>query len=365
MRHSTRMIVLLMGLALVAGALGIALYMGGATRAPWEPPARWPAAPGAIPVGILGDSDSTSYQGHAGQTRDDGPWGSALRASLLQWPEVLARMRGEAVDLGEWAQWGVPRWLSMTRVRDGLGLRWRAPRKVDYRHNLAWASRCQDVLSGQAPRLVDILDEAPADWARGVVIIRIGVNDFGKESLYELARDPQAAGPATIIGQCLEDIRQTVQLIRTRHAQTRIVLVGIFNNAHWEPLHHEFQSPQELRNIDIGLDIFDNGLRDMALNDPGIAFFDDRAWFDRHWGGRDAEGRPAYRTLKIAGLEVSNSKGDSLDHAVLANGHAGLVWNTMWTQDLVELLRQQFDLPIKAISDAEVERFIAERLPPE
>jgi hypothetical protein len=368
MSSSARMIVVWAGLVVLVGALAIVLFMGGATRPPWTPPTQWVTKPGAIPVGILGDSDSTSYQGRVGRTQNDGPWGSALHASVLQWPEVLARMRGDAVNLGEWAEWGVPRWLSMTRLRDGLGLRWRNPQKIDYRHNMAvWGSDCRTLLYSpwrQAPRLIDIMDESPADWARGVVIIRIGVNDFGKESLFELAKNPKAARPVTVIQQCIEDIRQTVNLIHARNAQTRIVLVGIFNNAHWAPLIGEFQSPLELRNIDIGLDIFDNSLRQMALSDPRVAFFDDRAWFKRLWGGRNAEGMPAYRTIEIAGLAVSNSSGDMLEHATLTNGHNGLVWNTLWTQELVELLRHHFGLPIEGISDTEVEKFIAERLPP-
>ena len=59
---------------------------------------------------------------------------------------------------------------------------------------------------------------------------------------------------------------------------------------------------------------------------------------------------------------VSNSFGDSPDHAVLANLHAGLVWNTLWTQALVELVRTQFDLPVDSVTDVEVRQFLTAQI---
>jgi len=47
-------------------------------------------------------------------------------------------------------------------------------------------------------------------------------------------------------------------------------------------------------------------------------------------------------------------------HAVLADGHAGLVWNAVWAQSLVELLRSEFGAPVRPITDAEVRAFVGE-----
>jgi hypothetical protein len=347
---------LVLGLVLV---LVLALAYGGATRGRAADPSN------AIPIGIMGDSDSQSYQGRI-RLGDSAPAGGAFHSSTFQWPEVLARMRSGQVDLGDWNVWGVPRWLSMARLRDGLGLRWRGPRKEDYRNNVAWATGCAALNQGpwrQTQRLVEIMDEAPDAWRRGVVVIRIGVNDFGKEPLDLLAADSQAPEVHALMRACTDQITAAIHLIRQHHPSTRIVLVGIFNNAHWTDYFERFKSPQGLRRIDAGLDAFDDSLRAIARALPGVAFFDDRAWFARHWGGRDAEGRPAYKTVVIdKGLQVSNTSGDSPDNAVLANTHAGLVWNVLWVQELVFLMRSTWQMPIDPISDDEVRSFLAATL---
>jgi hypothetical protein len=327
-----------------------------------------PAREAKVPIGILGDSDSQSYQGTIPFTAGSEPAGGAFHAQTLQWPEVLARLRGPQVDLGEWGAWGVPRWLSMARLRDGLGLRWRGPRKEDYRHNLAWPSGCNDLNQGgwrQTQRLVDIMDEAPDWWRRGVVVVRIGVNDFGKEPLDLLARDAQSPEAQQIIQRCVGQIAGAVSIIRERHPSTRIVLVGIFNNAHWPEYFGKFTTPEALRHIDAGLDHFDAELRKLARAQPGLAFFDDRAWFGRHWGGRDADGRLAYKTVAIGDrLRVTNTAGDAPTNSVLANGHAGLVWNVLWVQALVDHLRADWQLPVDAVTDRDVQTFIEATLAP-
>ena len=321
-------------------------------------------AAGRVLVGVLGDSDSACYQDTVSYPEGSSRPGGEYHQITLQWPEVLARIRGREVDLGKWAIWGVPRWMSMARLRDGFGLPWRAPRRETYQHNLAWASGCAALTSGalrQAHRLVDVMDEQPLAWRRGVVIIRSGVNDFGKkQALDALASCSDDAEVLLRIDACLVHVRTAVRLIHDRHPETCVVLVGILNNSDWPAYFDLWRSPEEQRNLNRGLDHFDDALRSMADVDSRLAFFDDRGWFARHWGQRNlATGLPDYRAVKIGKtLSVSLSAGDSPDHAVLASGHAGLVWNTLWTQSLVELVRTQFDLPIGSISDLEVGHFV-------
>src|SRR3546814_18716325 len=76
-----------------------------------------------------------------------------------------------------------------------------------------------------------------------------------------------------------------------------------------------------------GIDRFDVALRSIASADPRIAFFDDRAWFQGYWGGRDARGVPAYRNVTVGDMHVTNTSGEDPRTAVLADGHAGLGWN--------------------------------------
>ena len=314
--------------------------------------------------GVLGDSDSAAYHDSIVFPASGPQPGGEFHAITFQWPEVLAQIRAHQADLGEWAVWGVPRWLSMARVRDGLGLPWRGPQRETHQHNLAWASKSDSLTSGawrQVQRLVDIMDEQPAHWRRGVVVIRSGVNNFGKvKALGALAKNPDDPEVLATIASCVSRVRQAVRLIHKSHSDTRIVLVGILNNADWPPYFDLWQSRAEQVNLNRGLDHFDAALKEMAEHDPRLAFFDDRAWFAKHWGRRGADtGRPEYQPVRIGpGLLVTNTMGDSPEHAVLANGHAGLAWNVLWVQHLVDIVRNQFGVAIDGISDGEVQRFV-------
>ncbi len=310
----------------------------------------------SVPLAVIGDSDSHSYQDRLSFPADTAKRGGRYRQTTLQWDEVLARLRGRQLDLGAWGEYGTSarvaglgRWL-------GLGLR--APRKQDYRNNFAVSGQgCDGLMAGyrQVPALIALMDEDPAAWRNGVVVIRIGVNDFGMaEQLDALARNPAAPQAQAPIAACAQAIGASVAAIRARHPATRIVLVGIFDNAHWPRYLDRWRSPRQLANIERGLDAFDHALLRMAQADPRVAFFDDRAWFAARWGGRGPEGRSAYRRVALGGLRVGNRAGDAPDNAVLADGHAGLVWNALWAQSLVVLLNARFGLDIAPIRDEEI-----------
>lgn len=309
-----------------------------------------------VPLAVVGDSDSHSYQDRLSFPAGTAKRGGRYRQTTLQWDEVLARLRGRQLDLGAWSEYG-----SSARVAGlghRLGLRLRAPRKQDYRNNFAVSGQgCDGLMTGyrQVPALIARMDEDPAAWRKGVVVIRIGVNDFGMaEQLDALARDPAAALAQAPIAACVKAIGESVAAIHARHPATRIVLVGVFDNAHWPRYLDRWRSPRQLANIERGLGVFDHALLRMAQADPRVAFFDDRAWFAARWGGRGPEGLPAYRTVALGGLRVGNRAGDAPDNAVLADGHAGLVWNALWAQSLVVLLNARFGLDIAPIRDEEI-----------
>lgn len=316
----------------------------------------------ALPLAVLGDSDSHAYQDTVSFPPSSGKRGGVHRAATLQWTEVLARVRPAQLDGGEWGVWGVPR--PVARVQRLLGLQERAPRKQDHRFNFAISGAgCETLSTGggrQAQRLLALMDRDPSRWRQGIVVIRIGVNDFGMDDALErLARDPADATVQRAIGRCIEQVEASIALLRQRHAQVRIVLVGIFDNAHWPRYAQRWQSAREIGNIERGLDVYDAALARLAAADPRIAFFDDRAWFAQRWGGRDASGRPAYRSVVLAsGFEVRNTMGDEPQHAVIADGHAGLVWNVLWAQSLLALLNERFGLALTPIDDREAARFV-------
>lgn len=324
------------------------------------PPAivRTPTTP-MVPFAVLGDSDSESYAGSTDR-------GGRFHDRTLQWTEVLGRLRSDQLDLGPWGDWGLPgkvvalqRWL-------GLDTHSRGPRKFDYLYNFAISgATCDELMGGsshQARQLVAVMDREPARWRSGVVVIRIGINSFGKLSgLDQLAKDPAAPAVSATMAQCAQQVRDAVALIHASHAETRVVVVGIFNNAHWPKYLDRWESPQELKNISAGLDNYDRALRAMAEADARIAFFDDRAWFARRWGGRADDGRPAYRSVAVGQrVLVTNTAGDEPHHAVVADGHAGLVWNTLWAQSMVDFLHRRFGMNLRPITEMEADAFLAE-----
>ena len=344
----------------VLAIVAIAAYALVFRRAP-QPAAVSSSVP---PVAVLGDSDSHSYQDRISFPPGTAERGAEYRDVSLQWTEVLARLRGDALDFGAWGTYGTSR--IPAYIAKKLGIVVRKPRREDYRYNFAMSgAECSDLLDGlqEARALLKLMDAEPERWQHGIVIIRIGINTFGKlKSMNGLARDPPDPDVIASIDGCIADYRDAVALIRAHHPGTRFVLVGIFDNLNWTRYFERWQSPGEVANIQKGLDRFDDALRAMAASDPGIAFFDDRAWFRARWGSRDAGGRPAYRTVHFAGLDVVNTEGNPPHNVALEDGHAGLVTSTLWAQSMLQVLNERFGLAIREIDDAEAARFVQEQL---
>jgi hypothetical protein len=316
-----------------------------------------PFSMNAIPLGVLGDSDSQSYHNDFSEPTRFGRY----RDVTFQWTEVLSRLRGNQLDLGVWGVRGTRRSLAM--LMDVLGLRGRHPRKEDFLYNLAFGGAGCDSLTGytgrQAPRLLAEMNRDPVRWRRGVVVIRIGINDMSdKKVVAAAARDPADPIIRARADACIARIRASIAMIQDRHPMTRFVLVGLLNNADDPPEFGRWRSGPSYRNIRAGLDVFDRELRKLAASDRRLAFFDDRAWFESHWGTRAADGTPNYKTVYIGPerFPVTLTQGDHPSNAVTQDLHAGVVWTTLWAQSLVALLDSTFDMKIPPITDSEVAR---------
>jgi len=323
-----------------------------------------------VPFAVVGDSDSQGFQNLYDAKLPEVPRGGSFHDSTLQWTEVLAKLRGNELDLGDWGVHGMPgrvarvlEWVHLDRAAESFGWEVRAPAKRDHRHNFAYSGDgCAELFGGwsrQVPRLIRLMDAEPDRWRGGVVVIKIGGNDFSNDSpnLDRLAQDPTSPDVRRKVDFCLGEIRRAVLAIHQGHPQTRIVLGGVFNNAHWEKYSGLWHSPTQLSNISKGLDYFDDALQRMVDGDRRLAFFSDRRWFEALWGSRGSDGLPNYRTLVLSpAVQVRNTGGDAPSNATLADGHAGLVWNAKWAQALVELIDQRFGLGITPIADDEILR---------
>ena len=341
-----------------------ALALVGATPAL----AQAPAAPaGPVPMAVLGDSDSHAYQDSISFPPGSGDRGGPYRPRTFQWTEVLARLRAGVIDPGPWEINGQNRLVAaLGELADLPGVR--SPRKQDYRFNVATSGAgCEALTDGPHRQVQPLLQRMAqgdkARWRQGVVVIRIGLINMTQPGFLDaLSRDPAAPAQQKVMTTCLSHVTRAVEMIRAAFPQTHIVLVGVFNEAN-DPLQFgSFQSRTAMDNIDRGLDRYDGGLRELAARTPHASFFDDRAWFRSVWGQRGADGRPAYRDLKIGDrLTVTLSVGNEPTHGLTGDDHWGLAANAKWAQAMSRHLASA-GLPVRPIEDAEVQRFVEAQL---
>ena len=355
-----RGIVMLAGAVLVAGLSAAAILVLGSDGMSAGTETR-PVPAGAISLAVLGDSNSHSYQDRIAFPPGSAERGGALRSRTFQWTEVLGRLREQEIDQGPWGVWGRRPAVAWMRERLGLPVG-RTPKKEDYLFNFAKSgATCFDLLSGRArlaQNLVGLMDQEPERWRRGVVVIRIGLANW--MNLLDLqSRDPEAPEVRQVISFCTEEIGRSVDLIHASHPQARILVVGLVNEADDPLLAGKWQSATESANIDAALAAFNGELRKIATRRPNVAFFDDLAWFRARWGARDASGKPDYKTVAIGpSIRVTNTLGDDPGNAMLADDHAGAVWNALWAQSLVKRLNEAFGLQLTPIDDAEILRLL-------
>lgn len=312
----------------------------------------------AVAIAVLGDSDSHSYGDRIWFPVGSEMRGGTARAVTLQWTEVLSRLRGARVDLGEWGSRGAP--ARVARVLGWFGLPLQTPRKEDFAFNFATSgARCEHLMSplGQLVQLRRLIARDSAAWSKGAVVIRIGINDIGGAAVL----DSVARGSSTASAQatelrdhCLSVIEQTVREIRAQSASVSIVLVGIADNTNWPPNLERWRSTEELARIRAFLSSFDLGLSTLAATTPRSAFLDDRAWFASTFGERAADGTANFRAACVGSLQVTYRQGNDLGSAILVDGHAGTMLNLLWIPALVDALQRAGVVGIAPIETQEL-----------
>ena len=315
----------------------------------------------AIPMAVLGDSNSHSFQDRVAFPAGTGERGGPLHARTFNWTEIVDKLRGKEIDSGAWTVWGSSGLLATGR--EALGLSGgRAPKKEDFLYNFANSgASCIDLTQGprrQAPRLVALMDREPERWKRGVVVIRMGLNDWSS-SLDLQSREPDSPKLAELTARCVKQIGATIKLIHDAHPAARILVAGIANEADDAAQNNNWISEGERNNIWKALGSFNDGIRKVAESEPNTAYFDDAVWFKQRWGTRGGAPQPAFKTVTIGkSFVVTNSVGDDPRNSLLADDHGGLVFNALWAQSVVGRLREAFKLPLTPISDDEVASFV-------
>jgi len=157
----------------------------------------------------------------------------------------------------------------------------------------------------------------------------------------------------------VKQIGAALKLIHASHPSTRVLVSGIANEADDAAQNNNWVSEAERNNIWKALDSFNAGIRKVAEAEPNTAYFDDASWLKQKWGTRGGAPQPAFKTVTIGkSFVVTNSIGDAPSNSLLADDHAGLVFNALWAQSVVARLREAFKLPLTPISDDEVARFV-------
>jgi hypothetical protein len=320
------------------GAVRFLVAMALAGCAAGEPPA-------GLPVAVLGDSDSHSYHDSLnGVAR-----GGANNAKTYNWLELWERLRPAEVDPGPFERAGDSRLMAL--MKEAAGVPTRTPPKLDFLYNYAWSgARCASLDAEwpeQARRFLTRLSAEPSRWADGLVIIRIGINDFGQGPQLRLwARTPEAASQP--VESCLDAIGATVAEIRKR-SRVHIALVGI---------DRDYNAPfgvlpaADIAAAEAPLARFDAGLAALAARDPRIVFVEDAVWFEERFGTR-ADGTLS-DAATIAGFKVANAVGDGPGFLHTADGHAGTIASGLFLQHLVRRLNEKFAWRLSAPSDEEI-----------
>lgn len=304
-----------------------------------------PARSDGVAVAVLGDSDSHSYRDSLNGLARGGP----NNAKTFNWLEVWERLRPGDIDPGPFALAGDSR--TIARLKGALGIPTRTPAKIDFLYDYAWSgARCASLNEAwpeQARRFLVRLSAERARWADGLVVIRIGINDFGQaEHLRRWAQAPQEAGP--LVDACLEAIGESVAAIR-RKSSVHIALIGVGRDydAPFAAL-----TPAEIAKAEAPLTRFDAGLAALAERDPRIVFVDDAAWFESRFGAR-ARGTLA-ESIVVGGLEVANAIGDAAEFLHTADGHPGTVASGLFLQHFIGRLNDKFGWRLSIPSDEEI-----------
>jgi hypothetical protein len=313
-----------------------------------------PAAPvsGRVPVAVLGDSDSHLYRDHVNGLQRGGDF----HAVTFQWTEIWDRLRADEVDLGKLDVWGSHG--RIAQIRSFLGLETKTPKKYDFRFNYAYSGeKCASLLTEypfQTRWLLGLMDLYPQLAAELMVIIRIGVNDFGQlHHLDNWAKSGLDATARGVLDGCVENITQATRLIQQHNPSTRVVLIGIAYEYNAFGDAGEKYSKTQLENIASVLGYFDDRLNQLAARSDNIAFAYDFLWFRQRWGDRLSGGLK--QEVSLGGsVAISNSVGDHPSHLILNDNHAGTIYNGLWLQGMIRQINDQFGLGLTPLLEAEI-----------
>jgi len=297
-----------------------------------------------LPVAVLGDSDSHSYR----DSYDSKSRGGAYHAYSYNWLELWARLSEGEIYPGQWGVWGTG--YRIAHIKNMLMLKSRSPKKLDYEYDFAVSGLgCRSLLDDwpyQGKWLLNELRSNPEYWASGLVIIKIGINDIGKNSDLIKWRmtglDQQAE---ILVSDCVNSILKITKAILDESPGIRVAISGVTRNYNFMDEWDEKLNKDEINNIEKVLSAFDTRLQNYADDLPTVAYIDDHFWFNRIFGSQES-GNLKSKIEFIDGVELINASGDEPVNMLLQDHHTGTLYNGLWIAHLVNELNKQLGMTL-------------------
>lgn len=296
-----------------------------------------------IPVAVLGDSDSHSFA-----DRFDNVRGGEFGEVSYNWTQLWNLLYPEEVEQGTMGVWGTH--YAIARVMYRLGLRAKAPRKFDFQHNYAYSGQgCDSLLHNwpyQARWLQQTLRRDQDYWHNGLVIIRIGINDFAQYRHYGQWRETGLDNDSrSIVKACIDAIIETTEILLGSHEGVTVAISGVVRNynAH-PPTGNEFSQPDldDYRLVEEVLNYFDSELQQYSHSRPRVAFFDDKYWLASLFGDKAAGQHREFAMIDDR-FRVNYGSGDHPENIVLADLHGGTIYNGLWLRNMLQQINSNTD----------------------
>jgi hypothetical protein len=306
----------------------------------------------AIPIAVLGDSDSHSYR----DEYDNKSRGGKYHSVTFNWPALWDRFRPQEVNMGTYGTWGTH--YRIAKVKHWLGLTGRAPKKLDYDYNYAVSGlRCESLLQGwpyQAKWLIKRLESEATHWNNGLVVIRIGVNDLGStEQLVTWGNTGLNKHAQEVVTTCITQINEAIDQILSIHSSVKVAVMGMCRDCNITDTYTVWPKISQIENRNQVLSHFDKKLINYASQHNRVLFIDDVKWLSKRYGDRHHE--PIKFETKLANkVKIISRQGDHPSNLILADYHAGTVYNALWLNNLIDQLNTGFQLHLSPLTEEEI-----------
>ncbi|MFV1872008.1 MAG: hypothetical protein ACMZ64_01605 [Oleiphilus sp.] len=306
----------------------------------------------AIPIAVLGDSDSHSYR----DKFDNKARGGEYHDVTFNWPALWDRFRSDEVNLGRFDEWGES--YRLARIKYWLGLPARAPKKLDFEYNYAVSGlRCESLLASwpyQAKWLIQRLQRSPEFWQKGIVIIRIGVNDLGStEQLIRWSKTGLDEMASKTVSSCTKHISETIEAILTAHPTIKVTVMGMCRSCNLTDTYKVWPDIENIQNRDAVMSAYDQDLEGFASNQQRVLFIDDVQWLKQRYGDRYSE-TMSFETKLAEQVDIYSKAGDHPSNLILSDLHSGTVYNAFWLNNLIGQMNNGFDLRLTPINEKDV-----------